>query len=163
MTLLMVALEQIVSYSTSTAAVVVNLTTGTASDGLGGTDRLISIEDVAGSSFNDSLTGTQGRTSLSVELAMTLLMVALEQYVVDYSSSTAAVNVNLATGTASDGLASGTDTLISIEEVIGSTFNGSLTGDAANNLFISDPGNDTVTGAMALTSGLLFQYSSSQR
>jgi Ca2+-binding RTX toxin-like protein len=37
--------------------VVVNLATGTASDGLGGTDTLISIEQAAGGAFNDSITG----------------------------------------------------------------------------------------------------------
>lgn len=45
-------------YRASKAGVTVNLTTGTASDGYGGTDTLINIENVRGSrDFNDSITG----------------------------------------------------------------------------------------------------------
>ncbi len=44
-------------YESSTSGVTVNLSTGTASDGLGGTDTLISIEQVGGSDFNDVLIG----------------------------------------------------------------------------------------------------------
>jgi Ca2+-binding RTX toxin-like protein len=43
--------------SRSKAGVVVNLATGTASDGYGGTDTLSGIENVRGSTFNDTLTG----------------------------------------------------------------------------------------------------------
>ena len=46
------------TYSGSTAAVNVNLGTGIASDGLGGTDALVNINQVQGSSYADSLTGS---------------------------------------------------------------------------------------------------------
>jgi len=54
-----------VDYSGAAAAVTVNLTTGTATDGLGGTDALSGIEIVKGSSFNDTLTGGGGNDTLS--------------------------------------------------------------------------------------------------
>ena len=53
--------------------------------------------------------------------------------------------VNLLTGTASDGFG-GTDTLISIEDVRGSTFGDTIVGNAANNKLTGDAGNDTLTG-----------------
>ena len=53
-----------VDYNNSRAGVVVNLLTGTASDGLGGTDTLLNIEDVRGSVFNDNLYGTLGNNKM---------------------------------------------------------------------------------------------------
>ncbi len=46
-----------VDYRTALAAVTVNLTTGTATDGLGGIDTLLAIEGAIGSDFHDVLTG----------------------------------------------------------------------------------------------------------
>ena len=46
-----------VDYSASIAAVAVNLTANTASDGLGGTDALIDIENIVGTGLGDTLTG----------------------------------------------------------------------------------------------------------
>ena len=50
----------LVTYDNTSAAVKVNLATGIASDGNGGTDTLLNIEGVKGSDFNDSLTGGTG-------------------------------------------------------------------------------------------------------
>jgi Ca2+-binding RTX toxin-like protein len=47
-----------VSYTDATSGTVVNLQTGTAQDGLGGTDTLININFVQGSNQADSLTGS---------------------------------------------------------------------------------------------------------
>jgi len=60
--------SDVASYLTSTAGVTVNLNTGTASDGFGGTDTLSSIELVVGSNHNDSLTGGNTAVTLSGEL-----------------------------------------------------------------------------------------------
>src|SRR5258706_15977674 len=46
-----------VEYGNSPSGVTVNLATGSASDGWGGTDTLSAIENVIGSSFNDAITG----------------------------------------------------------------------------------------------------------
>ncbi|MGB3146956.1 MAG: Hint domain-containing protein [Paracoccaceae bacterium] len=73
---------------------------------------------------------------------------------VSYSSSGSAVNVNLSTGTASGGDATG-DVLNSIEGVIGSNFNDTLTGSSGANYIdggagadsiVAGDGNDTVLG-----------------
>ena len=52
------------SYSTSTAQVTASLLTGVATDGMGGTDSLSSIEVVIGGSAGDSLTGGNGNDCL---------------------------------------------------------------------------------------------------
>ena len=64
--------------------------------------------------------------------------------VADYTGAGAAVTVNLATGTASGG--AGNDTLSGIEEVWGSAYNDTLTGDGANNIIRGGGGNDTLDG-----------------
>lgn len=63
---------------------------------------------------------------------------------VDYSNSTTAVNVNLATGGAVG--FGGNDTLINIQNVIGSAGNDTIIGDGNNNLLIGGAGNDIFVG-----------------
>ena len=46
-------------YDSSPGPVTGNLTTGIVSDGFGGTDTLINIEEIAGSDYNDTLTGAE--------------------------------------------------------------------------------------------------------
>ncbi|MDH3603328.1 MAG: hypothetical protein OEU26_27255, partial [Candidatus Tectomicrobia bacterium] len=63
----------------------------------------------------------------------------------DYSSSNAAVNVNLDTSTFTGGDAEG-DTFTSIENVTGSSHADMLTGDANANILSGGGGNDTLSG-----------------
>jgi Ca2+-binding RTX toxin-like protein len=135
-----------VEYGTSTAAVLVDLATGTAADGMGGTDTLLNIEGVSGSAFNDTLNGSDGEMELFEGGAGNDVVDGRGGYdVIDYERSKAAVVVNLATGTATDGLG-GIDKLISIEEVFGSAFNDSLTGSAGDDCLQGLAGNDTLIG-----------------
>ncbi|MDQ7251013.1 calcium-binding protein [Dongia sedimenti] len=64
---------------------------------------------------------------------------------VDYSSSTAAVAINLATGMASGGYAAG-DKLISIEHLLGTAYADTLTGDSGANTLYGYSGNDILDG-----------------
>lgn len=61
-----------------------------------------------------------------------------------YWQATSGVTVNLATGTASGG--EGNDTLKSIENVVGSDFADTLSGDANDNYLSGGAGNDVLTG-----------------
>lgn len=64
----------------------------------------------------------------------------------DYSSSTSAIEVNMNTFTVLDGLG-GTDTLNSIESVVGSGFNDTMLGGGAlNDTFYGGAGNDVIDG-----------------
>jgi Ca2+-binding RTX toxin-like protein len=62
-----------------------------------------------------------------------------------YGDSTAGVGINLATGRGVGGSAEG-DTLISIENVFGSNFNDTLTGNSGANQLHGQDGNDVIKG-----------------
>jgi hypothetical protein len=73
-------------------------------------------------------------------------LVGLSQYSgAAYWDSPAGVNVNLATGIASDGFG-GTDTLVNIHNVHGSGFNDAFIGSSGNDTFYGSWGNDTAVG-----------------
>jgi Ca2+-binding RTX toxin-like protein len=143
-----------IDFATSTAGVVVNLATGTASDGWGGTDTFTNIENVRGSrDFADSITGSTGANRLEGNGGDDSLSGGLGDDTLDggsgadwaqYAGSASAVTVNLATASATGG--AGTDSLLNIENVGGSSFNDSLTGDANNNVLQGGAGNDTLAG-----------------
>jgi Ca2+-binding RTX toxin-like protein len=62
-----------------------------------------------------------------------------------YAHASGAVIVNLATGTSSG--ADGSDTLVNIENLIGSAFNDTLTGNAGANRLDGGAGNDSIQGS----------------
>ena len=150
-------------YSNSPTGVNVNLTLGTASDGFGGTDTLIGIEAVNGSAYGDILVGDAGTNWFRPGAGNDTVDGGAGRDVVFYEDSTAAVIVNLKTGSAS-GTATGNDLLTSIEAVHGSHFddqltlsdsggyvfgragNDILTGGTGNDNFIAGSGNDTIHG-----------------
>ena len=152
------------SYS-STASVIVNLATGTASDGLGGTDTLSQIEHIQGSNTagdnltgdinnnifygyggNDTLNGGDGNDTLIGGTGNDLLTGGNGTDTAYYYTVTGAVTVNLATGIASDG-EGGTDTLSQIENVQGSnTASDNLTGNTGVNVLYGYGGADILTG-----------------
>jgi glucose/arabinose dehydrogenase/uncharacterized protein (DUF2141 family) len=114
--------------------------------GLGGNDMLF------GGSSNDTLAGGPGADLLNGGPGIDTA---------DYSSSAAAVNVNLQTGLGFGGDAQG-DILISIENITGSSFNDMLIGDGGPNTLTGGGGNDTIDGMggsdTAVFSGLRSQY-----
>jgi Ca2+-binding RTX toxin-like protein len=125
------------TYQGSGAAVTVSLATGT---GLGGDaqgDTLVSIENLIGSSHDDTLTGDGN--------ANTLDGAAGNSDTADYSASGAGVTVDVGAGTGLGGDAQG-DTLVNIEAVTGSAFNDTLTGDNGANVLDGGAGDDALTG-----------------
>jgi len=146
-------------YTETLAAVNVNLATGIALDGSGGTDELIGIEGVRGSSFDDTLIGGhadngdlpgEGLEFFSGERGNDIIDGGAGFDRVDYTSSIAAVRVTLggsATGSAADGFG-GTDVLRNIEAVRGSNFNDVLTGSdsGAFESFEGRGGHDSING-----------------
>ena len=126
-----------VRFDGATAAVTVNLETGTASDGQGGTDTLVNINFVTGTQFNDAITGSSTQVNLfeqfegglgndTIDGGAINAANAFSANRVTYQNAGAAVQVNLATGTATG--ADGNDTLININQVRGSGFDDTLTG-----------------------------------
>jgi Ca2+-binding RTX toxin-like protein len=142
-----------VEYNSSsvTAGVTVNLTTGTASDGLGGTDSFTSFENVIGSRLADHITGIAlGGTGIGRLRggagSDTLVGLAGEFILADYGDQTVGLSVNLASGSVNDGLG-GVDQLVNIRGVgmLGS-FADTLLGTGENEWFRPSGGDDTVVG-----------------
>ena len=141
-----------VTYDSATSGVTVNLGTGIASDGDGGTDLISNVERVRGSAFDDSITGSsydQNRL-IGLEGNDTIDGGAGDRDEVRYSrdanyGGTLGVLVNLATGTATDGFGD-TDTLINIERVDGTDFNDTIIGDDGRNGLKGRDGNDSLVG-----------------
>ena len=140
-----------VTYQYASGSVSVNLALGTAT-GADGNDTLINITDVRGSFSADVLTGSDRTDTTEHFQGMggnDTIDGAGGDDVVRYDQATGAVNVNLATGTASDGYGT-TDTLLNIEGIRGSNYADTLTGgNAASDdfeFFMGLAGNDTIDG-----------------
>jgi hypothetical protein len=127
------------------AAVTVNLSTGTATDGWGGTDTLRNITGVVGSAFGDTLIGNASSNVFEGRGGNDSITGGGGADFVAYRDSQAAVNVNLAAGSAQDGWG-GTDTLLNINGVYGSVFGDTLTGSSGNDTLVGGGGNDTIDG-----------------
>lgn len=130
-------------YSDASAAVNVNLALGTATGGAG-SDTLINIERVAGSDYNDTLTGNADFNLFRGEAGDDLIDGGAGQDAAAYWGASSAVNVNLRQGTATGG--AGNDTLISIEDIYGSSYNDTLTGSDLDNRLYGQDGDDLIDG-----------------
>jgi Ca2+-binding RTX toxin-like protein len=99
--------------------------------GLAGNDKLTGgagNDTLDGGAGNDTLTGSEGSDTAS------------------YASATAAVTVSLAITKAQNTKGAGTDTLSTIENLTGSSFNDVLTGSSAANVITGGAGNDVING-----------------
>jgi Ca2+-binding RTX toxin-like protein len=152
------------SYANASTGVTVSLAAGAGTGGEAAGDVLIEIENLTGSSFDDSLTGDGGDNVLSGAAGADVLAGlagddelsggegadALDggagNDIASYAASTAGVTVNLATGTGTNGDAAG-DTLAGIENLSGSAFNDTLSGDGNANAVAGNGGNDQLDGA----------------
>lgn len=126
--------------------------TGTANadriEGLQGHDTLVGL---AG---NDSLMGQDGNDLLLGGAGADLLDGGAGVDTASFAGATGAVTANLATGLGTQGDANG-DIFVSIENLIGSSFNDRLTGDgganrleggAGHDIIVGGGGNDTILG-----------------
>ncbi|GJE27980.1 DUF642 domain-containing protein [Methylobacterium organophilum] len=147
-------------YSASAAAVGVNLATGQGTGGAAQGDTFVSIESVIGSAFADTLTAAAtgsvlragaGDDTLVAGASADTLDGGSGRDTVDYSASSAAVGINLAAGTASGGFAQG-DTLVSIENAVGSAYDDLLTAAAGGSSLSGSAGNDTLVAGAGIDS-----------
>ena len=130
--------------------------TGTAQDdtitGLGGSDTLYgggSNDLLDGGTGDDRLYGGTGIDVLSGGAGSDLLDGGTGTDTASYSSDTAAISANLGAATATvTGGSGGTDTLVSIENIIGTAFNDSIVGSTGDNLLAGGLGSDTIFGGL---------------
>lgn len=131
------------------ASVTVDLALGRAEDGLGGIDTLIGIEDIIGTSGNDTLLGDSGRNGFRGFGGDDLIdgrgNTDFRGDFVSYFLDATGVTVDLAAGAARDGFG-GADTLRGIENINGSDFADTLRGDGGRNILQGLGGNDVISG-----------------
>jgi Ca2+-binding RTX toxin-like protein len=126
----------------------VSLMTGLGSGGDAGGDTLISIENLTGSNWNDTLEGNGGNNVLVGGLGIDT---------VSYEHAIAGVTVSLASTKAQNTIGAGSDKLSGFENLTGSGFNDKLTGNTGNNILHGGAGNDILTGG---TGSDTFDFSS---
>ncbi|WP_198402482.1 calcium-binding protein [Rhodobacter sp. CZR27] len=133
-----------VSYAAAAAGVTIDLTTGQATTAVGDAvqdlDTLRNFENIIGSSFDDLLVG---------DLGANVFRGGTGSDTVSYRNvlrDGGGVVADLMQTGAQNTLAAGVDTLIGIENLVG-TLNGDvLTGSAVGNLLDGDAGDDLITG-----------------
>jgi Ca2+-binding RTX toxin-like protein len=133
------------SYFYAPSLVKVSLATGFGTAGEALNDTLSGIENLIGSRYNDTLTGNIKDNVLTGSAGGDILDGAGGSDTASYEGSSAPIKVNLATGKGSGGDAQN-DQLISIENLLGSSFGDTLIGDTGSNKLAGAGGNDTLTG-----------------
>jgi Ca2+-binding RTX toxin-like protein len=143
-----------VDYSADPAGVKVDLEAGSTTDGYGGSDTILAVENATGSAFADvivgdasdnMLRGDGGRDRLVGGAGDDSLNGGSGTDTVAYPSDPSHVNVNLTAGTATDG-SGDSDSLVKIENVVGSAFADSITGSAGADSLQGGSGADTISG-----------------
>ena len=143
-----------VDYLASTSAVNVDLINQTAIGGDSEGDTFTNIEGVRGSNFDDViigdasdnvLEGNGGDDTFIGGQGADTFDGGADTDTVSYSTSAAGVQVNLDADTASGGDAGG-DSLTAIENLTGSNFDDTLTGDASANVLSGGSGDDVLAG-----------------
>jgi len=132
-------------YSTAAAAVTASLATPASNTGKSAGDTYISIERLRGSNFNDTLTGDANDNTLVGGAGADILDGGAAFDLAGYQNAAAGVTASLANPAINTGDAAG-DAYISIEGLIGSAFNDTLTGDANNNILRGGLGADILDG-----------------
>ena len=139
-----------VSYSYRTEGITVNLSTGCAGTGTD-TDTLNGLENIIGTNANDTLHGDITDNRIRGLGGQDVIDGRGGVDTVDYGYASSGVTVNLASQT---GGVSGTtdwDTLEDIEQVAGSNYNDTLTGDQGPNTIWGQGGDDAIYGSGADT------------
>jgi Ca2+-binding RTX toxin-like protein len=152
-----------VRYSSSTEAVVVDLSTNTTSGGDATGDVISGFENVwggagddtltgddAGNSFaggagNDSISGGGGNDRFHGGQGADTLDGGTGSNYLTYYSDTVGVNVDLVTGVGLGGEAEG-DVISNIQHIEGGKGNDTLTGDMADNVLYGHGGDDIISG-----------------
>jgi len=93
----------------------------------------------------ETITGNGGDDTLNASLGADVMDGGTGTDTADYAGSTFGVSVNLATGAGSGGFADG-DTFVSIEKVVGSAFDDTITGSIGQDDLRGGAGDDTIDG-----------------
>jgi len=113
-------------------------------------DKLISIENLIGSRFSDTLIGNAEANEIDGGSGLSDDRLDGREGVdtVSYASANAGVTVSLALAGPQNTLGAGVDTLANFENLRGSSFSDVLTGNNASNLIEGGKGADVITGSL---------------
>ena len=131
-----------------TNGVTVNLALGTATDGFGDTDTLISIESVRGSQYGDTLIGDDQDNEFVGLGGNDFIDGGDGSDRVGYWPAESGILVDMkreSEQVVDDGFG-GTDTLASIEGIVGSTHDDTIVGNWSDNWYDGHDGNDRLIG-----------------
>lgn len=144
-----------VSYAAASARVAIDASAGRGTAGIASGDRYASIEEFIGTRFADHFIGStrsdtfRGRdgndTFFDRAGGRDLYDGGLGEDTVSYMDSARGIAVHLGRGTGTAGAATG-DTLVSIENLTGSTNNDEITGSSQNNHLRGLRGDDLILG-----------------
>lgn len=134
-----------VSYKYATAAVTADLGDPSKNKGEALGDVFVSIENLAGSDFNDTLTGDAGDNILEGGLGADKLNGRLGIDTASYAKATSGVTANLSKSSLNTGEAAG-DKYTSIENLTGSWFDDVLTASNKGSTVDGLAGDDTIMG-----------------
>ncbi|WP_407520374.1 S8 family serine peptidase [Methylobacterium oryzisoli] len=137
--------QDLVGYWYSATAVAADLTDPAQNTGDAADDTFESIEGLAGSFFDDVLRGTDGDNLLMGERGADLLDGRGGRDTASYRWAGEGVTVDLSDATGNRGDATG-DVFLSIEDLEGSAFGDSLSGDAGANVLDGKLADDLLTG-----------------
>ncbi|MFO1005158.1 MAG: calcium-binding protein [Planctomycetaceae bacterium] len=115
--------------------------------GLGGNDTL-KLDASLGALVAGTLLGGEGNDTLISGLGNDTLDGGADVDTISYIQGVAGVRVSLALATAQATGGAGKDKLLNAENLIGSNFNDSLTGNAGQNVLDGGDGNDSLTGGL---------------
>ncbi|MGY4458581.1 beta strand repeat-containing protein [Bradyrhizobium sp. LB13.1] len=142
----------------TTSGIVVHLAAGTvAGDATIGNDTLLSVEAVRGTNFADtydaagfgtvgSNIGSNGTFNEFTGNGGNDTIIGNGNTRISFNNATAGVTVELQAGSASGDASVGTDTFTGVNAVQGSNFADTMRGDAANNTFTGNGGDDFIDG-----------------
>jgi Ca2+-binding RTX toxin-like protein len=137
------------SFAGAPGPVTASLASGAATGN--GTDTLTGVENLIGSDFGDLLQGDgsanrleggEGNDTLIGGAGNDTLVGGGGRDTASFAAAPAGVNVSLANGNAAG---DGSDTLVGVEDLIGSGFADTLTGDAGDNAINAGIGNDSIS------------------
>ncbi len=121
--------------------------TGVAKDGWGDIDQLVNIQGAEGSGYDDILIGNESSNRLDGRAGNDSLDGGAGFDWAEFNNAPTGITLDLSTLAAANDGWGGTDRLIGIEAVQGSTFADSVTGDTAANQLDGLDGNDSLNGA----------------
>lgn len=149
-----------ISYLDSTEAVNATLFSGAVNTGGSAAgDVLISFENLTGSHFNDTLTGDSGINIISGDSGNDIIIGGLGADKLDggtgadtasYEDSASAVTVSLVANAKNSGGSATGDILTNFENLKGSSWNDTLTGDSNNNTITGGLGADKIDGGTGI-------------